>query len=75
MLATFDGISREISELESHVGMKNAEFVNESCQKGYIEAKIASLSRAVEGKKSAGKTEDSDTLLLREMREIVKNIS
>ena len=75
MLATFDGTPREISSLESQIGAKDAEIVNKTCQKGYIEAKIASLTRAVEGKKCAGKSDDEDARLLLEMKEALKNIS
>ena len=74
LLATYTGKCREISQLESHVGGKSSNFVNKDCQKGYIEAKIASLTKAVNGKKISGKSEESDTELLCEIKQIYQTI-
>lgn len=74
MLATYTGKCREISLLESHIGVENSKIVNKDCQKGYIKAKIASVTKAVNGKKISGKFENSDEELLLGMHKLYQNI-
>lgn len=72
LLATYTGKCREISELESHVGAKKAAIVNKDCQIGYLKTKIASMKRALDGKKSAGRYDADEAKILEKIIEYIK---
>lgn len=74
LLATYTEKCREISALESHIGLVDAEIVNKDCQKGYLEAKIASMTRAALGKQSAGKCDADEAKMLEEIKEYIKTL-
>jgi len=72
--ARYSGKCREISDLESHIGTENAKFVNKDCQKGYLEAKIASMTRSVNGKAEAGKQDYAEAKILDEIKKYIKTL-
>ena len=74
MLATYTGEKQCISNLESHIGIKNTKIVNKGCQKGYIKAKTASLIRAVNGKKMAGQVDEYEEELLLQITRFLDSI-
>lgn len=72
--ARYSGKCREISDTEAHIGLKESNFVNKDCQKGYLKAKIASLTRSVEGKMGAGKSDAHEAEILSEIKELFKSL-
>ena len=70
----YSGKCREISDTEAHIGLKESKFVNKDCQKGYLKAKIASLTRSVEGKMGAGKSDAREAEILSEIKELFKSL-
>ena len=74
LLAKYTGKCREISTLESHIGLNGTKIVNKNFQKGYLEAKIASMTRAVLGKQSAGKIDADEARILEEIKEYIKTL-
>ncbi len=74
LLATYTGKCREISELEAHTGTKGAKIVNKDCQKGYLEAKITSMTRALSGKESSGRIDGNERELLREISLVASSL-
>ena len=59
-LAKYTGVCREIDDAEAVLGSKNAEYVNKDAQIGYIEQKINSLTRAMNGKSRGGECDGSE---------------
>ena len=74
MLATYDGVEREISELEAIVGPADAKIRGTEYRKKYLEAKLASLIRAHAGKCEAGAASDDDASLIMALREHINLI-
>ncbi len=72
--ATYTGKCREISEIEAHIGAKNAKIVNKDCQISYLETKIASMKRALDGKISAGKYNADEAKIIEEISEYIKTL-
>lgn len=71
--ARYVGKCREISDTEAYMGVKGSKIVNKNCQKGYLEAKIASLARSVEGKAEAGKQDEREEKILHSLKEYIKS--
>ena len=74
LLATYTGKCRKISELESHTGTKDAKIINKDCQRGYLEAKIASMTRALSGKESTGRIDENERALLQEISLVASSL-
>ena len=78
MFVTYTGECRTLSETEAEVGTDYLNFVNKASQIAYLEGKIKSSTRMVEGKKQSGEQSDYDEQVLRglvEAVEILKNKS
>ena len=74
MLAVYTGKCREISALESYIGFKNSSIRNKECHKSYLEAKIKSMRRALDGKKSAGIYDATEEQIIEQISEYIKNL-
>ena len=74
MLATFDGKSREISDLEATAGAKDVEFIGGDHRIAYLEAKLNSLERAYAGRSESGLASDEDGRLVTELKELLLHI-
>ena len=74
MLATFDGKSREISDLEAIAGAKDVEFVGKDHRIAYLEAKLNSLERAYAGRSESGLASDEDGRLVTELKDLLLHI-
>ena len=74
MLATFDGKSREISDLEATAGATDVHFIGADHRIAYLKAKLNSLERAYAGKSESGLSSDADTRLIAELKELILHI-
>ena len=74
MLATFDGKSREISDLEATAGAKDVEFIGRDHRIAYLEAKLSSIERAYAGRSESGLVSDADGRLVTELKELILQI-
>lgn len=74
MLATFDGKSREISDLEATAGAKDVEFIGGDHRIAYLEAKLNSLERAYAGRSESGLASDEDGRLVTELKDLLLHI-
>lgn len=64
IVAEYDGIVREISEIEAVLGEKQADFDNLSSQIEYFCVKKRAQERKVTGKAEGGKDKENDALIL-----------
>ena len=74
MLATFDGKSREISDLEATAGTADVEFIGRDHRIAYLKAKLNSLERAYAGRSESGMSSDADERLIAELKELILHI-
>ena len=74
MLAEYTGIRREITEEEATVGLASTEHLGEF-RRGYLEARLASLRRAMDGKLRGGVAEPEETPLVRALEELIREFS
>lgn len=74
MLAEYNGIRREITEEEATVGLASTEHLGEF-RRGYLEARLASLRRAMDGKLRGGVAEPEETPLVRALEELIREFS
>ncbi len=71
MLVSYTGERRILSETEAETGTDYLRFVNKSSQIAYLEGKIKSTLRMVEGKKQSGAESSADEELLKGLSEAV----
>ena len=74
LLASFDGKSREISDLEAVAGFSDSEFTGYSHRKAYLDGKLRSLERAYIGRSESGLSTDADERLIAELKELLSHI-
>lgn len=76
MLVSYTGICRTLSETEAEIGTNYLNFVNKCSQIAYLESKIKSTLRMVEGIKQSGDIPTDEERLLEGLRDalcILKN--
>ena len=71
MLVSYTGKRRTLTETEAETGTNYLNFVNINSQIAYLEGKIKSTLRMVEGKKQSGSESSAEEELLAGLREAV----
>ena len=74
ILAEFTGKSREISTLESIVGCSDAAYLGTEYRLKYLDAKLKSCERALNGKREAGINTDEDRELVRSIKQYIDSL-
>ena len=74
ILAEFTGKSREISTLESIVGCSDTVFFGNECRLKYLDAKLKSCERALNGKCEAGIDNDEDRALVLSIKQYIDSL-
>ena len=75
ILATFRGESRQLTDVEAELGMEIKDNANNSAQIGYINTKIAALTRAAEGKRLGGESNITEEKIIIAFKERLNAIS
>lgn len=71
ILATYNGISRQISSLEAIAGSSDSLFSGKENRLMYLESKLSSLKRAADGKRDAGIDCADDEELISALSELI----
>ena len=74
LLVSYDGIRRDISPLESVVGVADSAYIGRDSRIEYLRAKLSSLIRARGGKADAGVEHSEDDLLIAELSNFISNL-
>lgn len=74
ILASYDGVSREISELEAEIGRPPYPCGENSPKAAYISAKLKAISSSRDGKRLGGESTEREDLLIRELSQILVEI-
>lgn len=74
MQVVYDGVAREISDVEAEIGTENIKIVNKDMQIRYLESKRASLSRAIAGKRLGTENTDGDEAILSAVEEKIRKV-
>ncbi len=75
MLARYTGKCREISDAEAEIGTKPIDYVNKCSQISYLNGKIASYKKTIEGKTLGGNDAENERAVLRKIEECVRLLS
>ena len=75
ILACYDGICRDIDDVEAELGAEIPKNANNSAQIGYIKTKIAALQKACNGKKMGGETDIPEQKILDAFRDRLTTLS
>ena len=75
LLASYTGECRKITDIEAELGMEIQEDVNNDAQIGYINTKIAALTRAAEGKRRGGETDIPEETIISAFKQRLTSLS
>ena len=69
LLASYTGEAREIDDIEAEIGFKNAEYVNNSAQIGYLEAKLKAFKKKHDGMILGGEDAPKEKIIMEKIEE------
>ena len=75
LLASYTGKCRELTDVEAELGIETPKNANNDAQIGYINTKIAALTRAAEGKRRGGETDIPEEEIIRAFKERLSLLS